>query len=113
MSICTCFVSFILVLSNVKEAFFLRRNVYSKMGRGGSIRMLAYQSQKKGKRGVDRKKVEAALYELSNQIRRLDQKLTMKVENNISSQYYEKLNEIALVKNQCMQLEKNTREQSK
>ncbi|RFA37272.1 hypothetical protein CAI16_02000 [Virgibacillus dokdonensis] len=75
--------------------------------------MLAYQSQKKGKRGVDRKKVEAALYELSNQIRRLDQKLTMKVENNISSQYYEKLNEIALVKKQCIQLEKNTREQSK
>lgn len=113
MSIFTCFVSFILVLSNVKEAFFLRRNVYSKMERGGSIRMLAYQSPKKGKRGVDRKKVEAALYELSNQIRRLDQKLIMKVENNISNQYYEKLNEIALVKKQCIQLEKNTREQRK
>ncbi|NBJ71474.1 MULTISPECIES: hypothetical protein [Clostridia] len=66
--------------------------------------MLARQLPIKGKSGVERKSVEIAIYQLSDQIRRIDQKLTMKIENNISSQYYDRLNEMEVIKNRCKHL---------
>ncbi|GIP61815.1 hypothetical protein J32TS6_03700 [Virgibacillus pantothenticus] len=68
--------------------------------------MLAHQLPVKGKNGVERKSVEIAFYQLSDQIRRIDQKLTMKIENNISSQYYDRLNEMEVIKNRCKHLRK-------
>lgn len=50
------------------------------------------------KQGVDRKTLEIALYQLSNQLRWMDQKLIMKVENTITNQYYDRLNELSLLK---------------
>ncbi|CDQ39840.1 MULTISPECIES: hypothetical protein [Virgibacillus] len=44
--------------------------------------------------GADRRTVEVSLQHLADQIRWMDQKLMMKIENDISDHYHDQMNEI-------------------
>lgn len=57
--------------------------------------------------GADRKSVELSLQQLSDQVRWLDQKLMMKVENEISDQFQDRMNEMNALKTTLMRVEGN------
>ncbi|MDY7045945.1 hypothetical protein RVS70_17240 [Virgibacillus sp. M23] len=57
--------------------------------------------------GADRKSVELLLQQLSDQVRWLDQKLMMKVENEISDQFQDRMNEMNALKTTLKRVEGN------
>ncbi|WBX79294.1 hypothetical protein PD280_16330 [Virgibacillus salarius] len=57
--------------------------------------------------GADRKSVELSLQQLSDQVRWLDQKLMMKVENEISDQFQDRMNEMNALKTTLKRVEGN------